>query len=177
MKKVNFNYSLKNIPTPSRSSYKLKLIDIRCIKRMRWKAFYFLKNNNNSNETARETFGLKSKRNPAQITEMQCTEKDLLDMIISLKFRNVQDDFQTKMKHDILKIKSSPNVFVFADKTRNLYEIPPNDYKRLLHENITKSYTKSTKRLENAINMETKHIAENIKLDNALNLWLKHQHL
>ena len=144
---------------------------------MRWKAFYFLKKNNNSNETARETFGLKPKRNPAQITEMQCTEKDLLDMIKSLKFRNVQDDFQTQMKHDILKIKSSPNVFVFADKTRNLYEIPPNDYKRLLHENITKSYTKSTKRLENAINMEAKHIAENIKLDNALNLWLKHQHL
>ena len=33
---------------------------------------------------------------------MQCFEKDLLGMIKSLKFRNVQDDFQTKMKHDIL---------------------------------------------------------------------------
>ena len=64
---------------------------------------------------------------------MHCFEKDLLDMIKSLKFRNFQDDFQSKIKHDILKIKSSPNVFVFADKTTNLYEIPPNDYKRLLH--------------------------------------------
>ena len=51
---------------------------------------------------------------------MQCFENDLLDMIKSLKFRNVQDDFQTKMKH-ILKIKSSLNMFVFADKTTNLY--------------------------------------------------------
>ena len=98
---------------------------------------------------------------------MQCFENDLLDMIKSLKFRNVQDDFQTKMKH-ILKIKSSLNMFVFADKTTNLYEIPPNDYKCLLHENITKTYKKSTKRLENAINMEAKHIAENIKLDDRI---------
>ena len=134
---------------------------------MRWKAFFFLKDNN-SNETARETFGFKSKRHPAQITEMQCFEKDLLDMIKSLKFRNVQDDFQSKMKHDISKIKSSPNVFVFADKATNLYEISPNDYKGLLHENITKTYKRSTKRLENAINMEAKHIAENIKLDDRI---------
>ena len=49
-----------------------------------------------------------------------------------------------------------------------MYKIPPNDYKRLLHENITKTYKKSTKRLENAINMEAKHIAENIKLDDCI---------
>ena len=66
MEKINFNYSLKNIPTPSRSSYQLKLIDKieSVIKRMRWKAFFFLKDNN-SNETVRETFGFKSKRHPA----------------------------------------------------------------------------------------------------------------
>ena len=169
MEKVNFNYSLKNTPTPSRSSHQLKLIDKieSVIKWMRWKAFFFLKDNN-SNESASETFGFKSKRHPAQITEMQCFEKDLLDMIKSSKFRNVQDHFQTKMKHDILKIKSSPNVLVFTDKTTNLHEIPPNGYKWLLHENITKTDKKSTKRLENAINMEAKHIAENIKLDDRI---------
>ena len=59
-------------------------------------------------------------------------------------------------------------MFVFADKTTNMYEIPPNDYKRLLHENITKTYKKSTKRLENAINMEAKHIAEDIELDDRI---------
>ena len=95
---------------------------------------------------------------------MQYFEKDLLDMFKSLKFRNVQDNFQTKMKHDILKIKLSANVFVFADKAANLYEIAPNDCKRLLDENITKIYKKSTKLLENAINMEAKHMAENSKL-------------
>ena len=57
---------------------------------------------------------------------------------------------------------------MFADKTTNLYEIPPNDYKRLLHENITKLYNKSTKRLKNAIKMEAKHFSKNIKLDNRI---------
>ena len=50
----------------------------------------------------------------------------------------------------------------------NLYEIPPNDYKRLLHEDITKSCKESTKRLENAINMEGKHIAKNMNLNNLI---------
>ena len=99
---------------------------------------------------------------------MQCFEKDLLNIIKSLKFRNVQDNFQSMIKHDILKIKSSSNMYVFADKTTNLHKIAPNDYKRLLHENIIKTYKKSTKRLENAINMQAKHIAEKIKLDDRI---------
>ena len=76
-------------------------------------------------------------------------EKDLLDRIKSLKFRNVQDDFQTKMKHNISKIKSSPNVFVFADKATNLYEIPHNDYKQL----YMKTSQKHTKSLQNVWKM------------------------
>ena len=72
------------------------------------------------------------------------------------------------MKYDILKIKSSQNMFVFAEKTTNLYELPSNDYRRLLHENLKKSHEKSIKRLEYAINMETKHIAKNFKLDDRI---------
>ena len=51
MEKINFNYSLKNIPVPSKSSYKLKLIDKieNVIKRMRWKAQFFI--NGDSTET------------------------------------------------------------------------------------------------------------------------------
>ena len=87
-------------------------------------------------------------------------------MIKSLKFGNVQDDFETKMKQGYLKIRSSTNVFMFADKTTNLYEIPPNDYKRLLLENITKLYNKFTKRLEKYYRNGSKTLFKNIKLDN-----------
>ena len=60
MEKINFNYLLKNIPTPSRSSYQLKLTDKieAVIKRMRWKVFFFLKCNK-INEIWRKSFGFK----------------------------------------------------------------------------------------------------------------------
>ena len=59
-------------------------------------------------------------------------------------------------------------MFVFVDKTTNLYEIPPNDYKQLLHGSISKTYKQSTKRMGNAINMEAKSTAKNIKLDDRI---------
>ena len=40
--------------------------------------------------------------------------------------------------------------------------------KKLLFNNITKSYRKSTKRLEKAINMEAKHISKKLELDNRI---------
>ena len=64
MEKVYFNYLLKNIPLPSRTSYKLQLIDKieSVIKRMRWKAQFFLNNNEKNKEEAKcETFGFKLK--------------------------------------------------------------------------------------------------------------------
>ena len=109
-----------------------------------------------------------NQNNTQHINELQSFEKDLLDMIKSIQFRNVKDDFQTKMKNNISKIKSYPNVFVPADKATNLYEMPPNDYKKLVYENITKTYKKSTYLLEHAINMKAKHIAKGIKLDDRI---------
>ena len=114
MEKINFNYSLKNTPIPAKPSYQLKLIDKieSVIKRMRWKAFFFLNGDNTKNNIEKETFGFKSKNCPAQ----------------------------RKMKEDICKLKSSKSVYVFADKTTNIYEVPLDEYKKLLKENITKKY-------------------------------------
>ena len=117
MERTNLNYLLKNIPIPTKSSYQLKLIEKieSVIKRMRWKTFLFLRDNsdtnktinNNISENEKETFRFKSKQYPAQINELQSFEKDLLDMIKSIQFRNMKDDFQTTMKNDISKIISS----------------------------------------------------------------------
>ena len=64
------------------------------------------------------------------------------------------------MKSDISEIKSSPNVSIFADKTSNIYKASLREYNKLLTDNITKSYKKSTDRLEKAINMEAKNITK-----------------
>ena len=45
----------------------------------------------------------------------------------------------------------SLDVFIFADKTNNIYKAPPKQYKKLLKENVTRTYKKSTERLEKSI--------------------------
>ena len=74
-----------------------------------------------------------------------------------MKFRNAKDDFQTKMRTDILKNKPSPKVFISADKKTDVDKLVPKGYKKLLYENIAKTYKKSTNHLKNAINMEAKN--------------------
>ena len=71
--------------------------------------------------------------------------------------------FKKKMKSDILDIKSSPNVLIFADETSNIYKTAPQEYNKLLKDNI-KSDEKSTNHLEKAINMEAKNIAKKFNL-------------
>ena len=112
MEKINYNYLLKNIPIPRNTSYQLKLIEKveSVIKRMRWKAHFFL-NGNNTEETRKETFGFKSHHHPPQPTELEMFEKGLLHIINSIKFRNQKKTFQQKLKADISEIKISTDAF------------------------------------------------------------------
>ena len=48
------------------------------------------------------------------------------------------------MKADIAKAKVSPNLFIPPDKTTNMYELSPSEYKKLLKDNITKTCKKAT---------------------------------
>ena len=137
MKKVNFNYSLKNIPIPSNSSYKLMLIDKMelLVKRMRWKAHFFLeeqkRKENKKQDTThtpsleKETYGFKTNSCPPPVKELEAFEKDLFDIVKTLKFRKISNEFQSQLNKDIKMINQSKNVFVPADKTSNLYELNP----------------------------------------------------
>ena len=44
----------------------------------------------------------------------------------------------------------------------------PSKYNNLLNDNFTKTYKKSTDRLEKSINIEAKYIAKSISLDNRI---------
>ena len=160
MERINFSYSLKNIPIPSQKSYQLQLIDrIVCvINRMHCKAHFFQNDaNNTSNRMVKETYGFKSKHHPDHCKELETFEKDLYNIASSLKYRKSADDFQEQMNEDISSINSSPHVLLFVDKTNNIYKTPPEQYEKLLKKNVTKIYKKSTKRLEKLINLETKN--------------------
>ena len=93
------------------------------------------KNGKNKEKAKRETFGFKSKHHPCQLRELDNFEKELFNVVASLKFRKLNDSFQEKMKSDISEIKSSPNVFIFADKTSNIYKAAPRECNKLLKDN------------------------------------------
>ena len=59
------------------------------------------------------------------------------NVVNSLKRSKLNDSFQEKMKSDILDIKSSQNVLIFADKTSNIYKAAPQEYNTLLQHNRT----------------------------------------
>ena len=77
------------------------------------------------------------------------------------------------MKEEIAQIKSFNDFFIFADKTSNLYKSSPEECKKLLFNNLTKSCQKSTERIVKAINMKAKHISKKLELDNRVECFPK----
>ena len=141
MRKSEIIYTFKNIPIPSTEAYQLNLIDKieSLVEHMTWRAFYYLNQQKCDNEI-KETFSFKSRKCPPPCFDLIPFEKDLSDMVTSLKFGNLKGSFQRELSEDIRKIKSSTNVFVFADKTNNIYEMSKDHHKKLLHDKVTKSY-------------------------------------
>ena len=156
----NLWYSLKNIiPIPTKQHYLKYMIDKveSFITRLRWKAYFFEKpdqcNSNNSTN-----FGFESNVTPPQSEKLTPFEDGLYDMVWSIKFKSVRNNFQSTLKEALNKIKSSRNLLVFADNTANLYEMPPNQYKRWLNNNILKAYRKVDSNAKGSINKEAKKL-------------------
>ena len=124
MERKSIEYSLKNIPLSGSNNYLLKLIaqTESFIKRMRWKAFFY--ENGSSNQKCKfKTFGFKSVKSPPANERLVNFENDLYNLIKSVKFHKHNDKFQERLSNDVRKIKKSSDVFVFADKTTNIYKI------------------------------------------------------
>ena len=142
---------------------------------MSWKAHSFKEDENQNTKTEKENYGFKTRKYPPQCKEIENFEKDPMNIVRNIKFQENTDEFQRKLKKDIEKIKSSPKVFVPAQKTSNMYELKPEEHSKLLKENITKTYEKAPKNLDHEINFEAKKIAENIDLDDRINCLAKTQ--
>ena len=164
MDTINFDYSTKNIPIPSKDKYKFKLIESsqKVIKNMRWKAFFFTNSSNQENEendiSPRTPF--KSKRCPPTIPDMKNFEKDLATMIENIKFKNASSDFQRKLKADIKRINECDELIVPADKTQNFYKVSKEDHDKILQDNVTKEYKKAPLEMPSLINKEAKALAK-----------------
>ena len=72
--------------------------------------------------------------------------------------------FQEKLSNDIKKIKNNNKVFVSADRFRLVYKLGQSEYKKLLKENIKKTYRKSDQRKVNNVNSHAKRITEKLPI-------------
>lgn len=163
MEKFNIDYSTKNIPLPSQSEYQLRLIEKteHFIRRMRWKAFFFL--HPEAVGKPKETYGFRSTRNPPHIEELKEFENDVLKMIQGIRFRQVNNPFLDELRRDSERIKKETKLIIAADKTSNFYKVEPADYSKLLDQNITKAYKKASADAVKGIHSVSKSIAA--KLD------------
>ena len=155
MEKLNFGYSLENIPTPGEKSYKLRLIEkIEIfIKKMRWRAIFFINNNKKATEDHKQSssYDLKSGRSPPQIKDLTQFEYDLVRMVKELKFYKV---FQIFPEEDLKHVQTSNKTLTPADKTSNMYRLIKNDYQKLLRNAIRRTYKKSNKNIGTKTNKE-----------------------
>ncbi len=107
MDKYTPEYSLKNIPFPSyhgfRSALTEKMVDF--IKRLRWKAFYYLDSCENTDDVKKDVYNLKSQNTPPNNRLLDSFETDLFKLIKMVKFKKVRNNFQMKLSQDIKEVK------------------------------------------------------------------------
>ena len=165
MDSATFEYSTKNISLPTREEYILKLIETTelLLKRMRWRAFFYL--NPEQQQNNKNTYGFKTRRAPPAITQLSNFEKAMRKLIENIQFRPNNCKFQQQLAKDCRNIKKMDKLLVEADKTANYYKISANDYQRLLTKNITKDYKKVNKNCVNDITTEAKEIACCLEID------------
>ena len=99
------------------------------------------------------------------IEELKDFEDDMLKMIQSVKFKQVNNPFLNKLKEDTDSIQTEPKLLIAADKTTNFYKLEPSEYNDLLEKNITKSYKKAQPETTQAIHKQNKDIATKLGID------------
>ena len=118
---------------------------------MRWKAHLY--ENSGLNPSNPLNYIFKSRKCSPEHKDLIQFESDLLELIKSVKFKKVKNKFLDQLH--------KKNVFIFADKTREIYETDKNTSKKLLTDNISKTYKKTEYNIYNKINKEAKTIANN----------------
>ena len=66
-------------------------------------------------------------------------------------------------------------MFVFADKTRNIYKTSLDTYNKLLHDNVTKTYKRGFEGNISEINNELKHIANKLSIGSQIKCMKKRE--
>jgi hypothetical protein len=172
MDQFKFEYSSKNIPCASKTLYIKRLIEKTelFLRRMRWKALFFLYPETKTDES--EKFGFNTRKTPPVINELKEFEEKMINAIQNVEFESTStpSNFQKTLNKDIARCKKESKVIVKADKTNNHYKMDVKEYNQLLKNNVTKTYKKSHDNQVKSINKEAKDIAIKLKLEGRIEI-------
>ena len=107
------------------------------------------------------------------VEELIDFENDMMYMVRNIEFRNAISSFQTKLSSDIKRMKTNNNLLIQADKSRNIYLMPKDNYTKYLTETVTKTYQQcSRKKLKN-INYNSKLIVPELFINDRVEKMLE----
>ena len=89
------------------------------VRRLRWKAYHFCKENRENNSDQCKNFGFKTVVTPPQNEDLNAFENDTYDMIRNVEFTNIRSKFLDHLNRAVESIRSSKKVLVFAEKVQN----------------------------------------------------------
>ena len=129
---------------------------------MRQKVLAFLGKLKSSDK---DNYSFKTVKCPSSAKELVPFENDMMDMIQNLEFKRVNNEFQSNLRDDIRQIRTSNNLFISADKSRNIYNVSKASYERMVNENVKKTYKKCNTNKSKSINIKAKPVASKLKID------------
>ena len=164
MEKVNFDYSMKNIPLHSLKEYRLQLTDSagKFIHNLRWTVFHLL---NKTKKQDKKTYDFRSTKAAPAVPELKKFEESLYDMVRSVEPRKYHNSLLNKLEKDKAMVSKEKKVIVSADKTSNFYKMENENYEKLLETEIHKSYKKANEDEVAEGNKEQLNIVTNLEID------------
>ena len=138
------------------------------IKRLRWKAFFYLDSREDNDYAKKEVYSLKSQNTPRNNKLLDPFEADLFKLIRKVEFKREHNNFQMKLNKDIKEIKNSNCIWGRADKSKNMYKIKPSKYQEILKNKITDNYKIDYKNTIDQINKDTCSFASKLHIDDRL---------
>ena len=114
------------------------------------------------------TVFFKTRNCPPQHKDLIQFENDIIELIKSVTFRKLHNKFQNTLRNDLNSINKCRNMFIFASKTRNIYETDKDTYLKSLNDNITKTYWKSNNTVCSKIYKKAKQIANDYEISNRI---------
>ena len=170
MELYKLGYSKKNIPIPPQWEYMKNLLEKNnvLIKRMHWKAYFYLHNDSLYSTQKDKHYRLIARCSSSHIPELKDLENDLVSLMQRIKFKKTFNRFQQVWKNDIRNINSSNDIIVSVDKTRNMSKMSHAKYDKLISNSITQNYRKAEDNISYAIATECRCLSQKHNKENHL---------